>query len=203
MFFFRVIGRALKIWLILFWMFWAWIYSKTGLRRAVWAVFHRGASYEPLENERIVRLAFGPRRYLRKESLWPYLDLFADRILAHFRRTRAVPDVLHSHYADAGRVGATVESLLGAPLVHTGHSLGRTKKARLLERIADLVRNAINDVSQTSKAAETQMAAQVAGKAELIDVVTAISAAEASLETVMAVRDQVIAAYQEIMRMPI
>lgn len=68
---------------------------------------------------------------------------------------------------------------------------------------ADLVRNAISDVTQSSKAAETQMAAQVAGKAELIDVVTAISAAEASLETVMAVRDQVIAAYQEIMRMPI
>ena len=36
-----------------------------------------------------------------------------------------------------------------------------------------------------------------------IDVVTAISSAEASLETVMAVRDQVISAYQEIMRMPI
>jgi flagellar hook-basal body complex protein FliE len=47
------------------------------------------------------------------------------------------------------------------------------------------------------------MAAQVAGKTELVDVVTAISAAEASLETVMAVRDQVISAYQEIMRMPI
>jgi flagellar hook-basal body complex protein FliE len=47
------------------------------------------------------------------------------------------------------------------------------------------------------------MAAQVQGKAELVDVVTSISAAEASLETVMAVRDQVISAYQEIMRMPI
>ena len=35
------------------------------------------------------------------------------------------------------------------------------------------------------------------------DVVTAVSSAEASLETVMAVRDQVIQAYQEIMRMPI
>jgi flagellar hook-basal body complex protein FliE len=30
-----------------------------------------------------------------------------------------------------------------------------------------------------------------------------MSSAEASLETVIAVRDQVIAAYQEIMRMPI
>ena len=41
------------------------------------------------------------------------------------------------------------------------------------------------------------------GKAELVDVVTAISSAEASLETVMSIRDQVISAYQEIMRMPI
>jgi flagellar hook-basal body complex protein FliE len=47
------------------------------------------------------------------------------------------------------------------------------------------------------------MAQQAAGKAELMDVVTAISSAEASLDTVMAVRDQVISAYQEIMRMPI
>ena len=68
---------------------------------------------------------------------------------------------------------------------------------------ADLVKGAIDSTVQSSKAAETQMAAQVQGKAELVDVVTAVAAAEASLETVMAVRDQVIAAYQEIMRMPI
>jgi flagellar hook-basal body complex protein FliE len=66
-----------------------------------------------------------------------------------------------------------------------------------------MVKNAMSDVMATTRKAETQMAAQVAGKAELVDVVTAISAAEASLETVMAVRDQVISAYQEIMRMPI
>jgi flagellar hook-basal body complex protein FliE len=68
---------------------------------------------------------------------------------------------------------------------------------------ADMVKGVIEQTTSTSRAAETQMAAQVQGKAELIDVVTAVSAAEASLETVMAVRDQVIAAYQEIMRMPI
>lgn len=66
-----------------------------------------------------------------------------------------------------------------------------------------MVKSAMNDVMGATKKAEHQIAAQVAGKAELIDVVTAISAAEASLETVMAVRDQVINAYQEIMRMPI
>ena len=68
---------------------------------------------------------------------------------------------------------------------------------------ADLLKGAIENTMHTTKAAETQMAAQVQGKAELIDVVTSVAAAEASLETVMAVRDQVIAAYQEIMRMPI
>jgi flagellar hook-basal body complex protein FliE len=61
----------------------------------------------------------------------------------------------------------------------------------------------MTDAMQASKSAETQIAARVAGKAELVDVATAIASAEASLETVMAVRDQVISAYQEIMRMPI
>ena len=66
-----------------------------------------------------------------------------------------------------------------------------------------MVKSAMTDAMQASKHAENQIKANVAGKAELIDVVTSISAAEASLETVMAVRDQVISAYQEIMRMPI
>jgi flagellar hook-basal body complex protein FliE len=68
---------------------------------------------------------------------------------------------------------------------------------------AKMLESALGDTLKASRHAEHQMAAQVAGKAELIDVVTAISSAEASLETVMAVRDQVINAYQEIMRMPI
>jgi len=67
----------------------------------------------------------------------------------------------------------------------------------------DILKSAMSEVMSSTKTAETQMAAQVHGKAELVDVVTAISAAESSLETVMAIRDQVINAYQEIMRMPI
>jgi flagellar hook-basal body complex protein FliE len=47
------------------------------------------------------------------------------------------------------------------------------------------------------------MSNQIQGKGSLIDVATAISSAQTSLETVMAVRDQVISAYQEIMRMSI
>lgn len=68
---------------------------------------------------------------------------------------------------------------------------------------ADMLSSVMGDMTQTSRAAETQMASAVQGQGSLIDVVTAVSSAEASLETVMAVRDQVIQAYQEIMRMPI
>ena len=66
-----------------------------------------------------------------------------------------------------------------------------------------MVRGVVDNAIGTSKSAEQQIVAHAQGKAQLIDVATAVSAAETSLETVMAVRDQVISAYQEIMRMPI
>ena len=66
-----------------------------------------------------------------------------------------------------------------------------------------MVSNAISQTVDASKAAESQMTAQVQGKANLIDVVTAISSAQTSLTTMMAVRDQMIASYQQIMAMQI
>lgn len=67
----------------------------------------------------------------------------------------------------------------------------------------DILKTALNDAVQSSRTAEQQMTAQVQGKADMVDVVTALSSAQASLETVMAVRDQVIAAYQQVMQMQI
>ncbi|MEA5564987.1 HAD-IIB family hydrolase [Anabaena sp. UHCC 0399] len=85
------------------------------------------------DKAQIIRLACGPRRYLRKEVLWPYLDTFADELLRHIRKVGKIPNVIHTHYADAGYVGSRVAGWLGTPLVHTGHSLGRVKLQRLLE----------------------------------------------------------------------
>lgn len=83
----------------------------------------------------IIRIPCGPRRrYLRKEVLWPHLDSFADNALHYIRHIGKVPDVIHSHYADGGYVGARLAGLLGVPLVHTGHSLGREKQRRLLDQ---------------------------------------------------------------------
>lgn len=86
---------------------------------------------EPIsDHAKIVRIPFGPRRYLRKESLWPYLEMFVDQTLSHFKRS-GVPDVIHAHYADAGYAGAQLARLLHVPFVFTGHSLGRVKRERL------------------------------------------------------------------------
>lgn len=82
----------------------------------------------------IIRVPAGPRRYFRKEVLWPYLDAFTDEALQHLRRVGKVPDIIHSHYADAGYVGARLAQLLGVPLVHTGHSLGVDKRRRLQDK---------------------------------------------------------------------
>lgn len=68
---------------------------------------------------------------------------------------------------------------------------------------AQMVNGAMNAVVDTGKRAESQVIAHANGKAELVDVVTALASAQQSLETAMAVRDQVISAYKEIMQMAI
>jgi len=91
---------------------------------------------EPVENLsdklRIVRIDAGADEYIPKEQLWDYLDGFADNVINFFRQSEVLPDILHSHYADAGYVGASLANQLGVPLIHTGHSLGRVKRRRLL-----------------------------------------------------------------------
>ncbi|MEO5342635.1 MAG: HAD-IIB family hydrolase [Gammaproteobacteria bacterium SHHR-1] len=81
---------------------------------------------------RIIRIAAGPPGYIYKEHLWDHLDSFIDNSLNHLRQQARLPDLLHSHYADAGYVGSRMALILDIPLVHTGHSLGRVKRQRLL-----------------------------------------------------------------------
>jgi len=66
-----------------------------------------------------------------------------------------------------------------------------------------MVTDAVETTETALRTAETLSAQGAAGQAELVDVVTAMAAAELQLETVVSVRDQVIRAYNEILRMPI
>jgi flagellar hook-basal body complex protein FliE len=67
----------------------------------------------------------------------------------------------------------------------------------------ELLNTAVSSISQAGATAEGAITNAAMGRADLVDVVTAVAAAEATLETVIAVRDEVIKAYQDIMRMPI
>jgi sucrose-phosphate synthase len=90
---------------------------------------------EPLSDKaRIVRIDAGPEEYIPKEQLWDLLDSFMDNLALWLNEQGRMPDLVHSHYADAGYVGVRLANLLGVPLVHTGHSLGRDKRKRLLAR---------------------------------------------------------------------
>jgi flagellar hook-basal body complex protein FliE len=50
---------------------------------------------------------------------------------------------------------------------------------------------------------DAQTRAAASGKANIVDVVTAVSETEVAIDAVVAVRDRVIAAYEDIMKMPI
>jgi flagellar hook-basal body complex protein FliE len=64
----------------------------------------------------------------------------------------------------------------------------------------DLMKNAVVSSIDTMKFGETMTARAVTGEANLPEVVQAVNAAELTLQTVTAVRDRLIGAYQEIMR---
>ena len=68
---------------------------------------------------------------------------------------------------------------------------------------SDALKRAVGDTADTLRTAEAESAKQVAGQGDLIDVVTAIGAAEVALDTMVAVRDKMVSAYTEIMRMQI
>ena len=86
------------------------------------------------DNVRIVRIDAGPEEYIAKEQLWDHLDSFLDNLVSWLNEQPRTPDLVHSHYADAGYVGVLLANLLSIPLIHTGHSLGRDKRKRLLAK---------------------------------------------------------------------
>jgi flagellar hook-basal body complex protein FliE len=71
------------------------------------------------------------------------------------------------------------------------------------ESFADLVNGMVEDTIAASRTAETVSADALVGRADINDVVMAVGNAEMGLQMVTGVRDRIIQAYQEIMRMPI
>ena len=120
---------------------------------------------EPLcDKARIVRIDAGPDGYIAKEQLWDHLDSLMDNLVTWLNGQPRIPDFIHSHYADAGYVAVRLSSLFGIPLIHTGHSLGRDKRKRLLAR--GLSREAIEQTYNVERRIDAEE--EVLANADLI-----------------------------------
>jgi len=68
---------------------------------------------------------------------------------------------------------------------------------------SDFLSGAVKDSISSISAGEKASTQAVSGNANIVDVVNSVNSAELTLDTVVAVRDKVVAAYQSIMSMPI
>jgi sucrose-phosphate synthase len=88
--------------------------------------------YPGIDNVRIVRLPCGPKHFLPKEELWPYLGTeWVPNILGFYRNEGDLPDAATTHYADGGLAGALLREVADVPFTFTGHSLGAQKMDKL------------------------------------------------------------------------
>ena len=66
-----------------------------------------------------------------------------------------------------------------------------------------MLKDAVAAINKTTHNSDVQTQAAAAGKADIVDVVTAVAESEVAIDTLVSVRDKVISAYEEIMKMPI
>lgn len=98
-------------------------------------------------------------------------------------------------YGNAARLVSQGGNAGANPLGGAGASSGPDFASLLAETVQGVV-----DEGRRSEAVALDM---LSGKANVVDMVTAISQTEIAIETMVTVRDRVISAYEEIMRMPI
>jgi flagellar hook-basal body complex protein FliE len=102
------------------------------------------------------------------------------------------PSLAAAAYQGASRIARTA----GAPDGADDAAPGSADFGAVLAQAAQ-------NTMQSLKAGEKASLQALAGKADVGQVVQALSAAETTLQATVAVRDRVVAAYQEIIRMPI
>jgi flagellar hook-basal body complex protein FliE len=66
-----------------------------------------------------------------------------------------------------------------------------------------VLKDVMTNVTAIGRKSDAQAQDVAMGKANMIDVVTAVAESETAIQTMVAVRDKVIAAYEEILRMTI
>lgn len=107
----------------------------------------------------------------------------------------ATPAIAASAYARLARMADPSAGLAKAAAAAPRSSQGAA--------FGDVLKDVVATVSEAGRKSDAQAQAMVAGKANIVDVVTAVAETETAIEALVTVRDKVISAYEEIMRMPI
>jgi flagellar hook-basal body complex protein FliE len=107
----------------------------------------------------------------------------------------ASPLAAASAYASVARIASDSNTL----------SLARQPSADAAgeSSFSAVLKEALGSVAEMGRKSDAQTRAAASGKGNIVDVVTAVSETEVAIDAVVAVRDRVIAAYEDIMKMPI
>ena len=106
----------------------------------------------------------------------------------------ATPGIAASAYAQVARVTDTAG--LGNPITESG-------AGKQGQSFGAVLKDAIASVAEAGRKSDTQAQALAGGKANVIDVATAVAESEVAIDALVSVRDKVIQAYEDIMKMPI
>ena len=81
--------------------------------------------------------------------------------------------------------------------------IGPQSESAPVQEFSSVLRDAVQGAVEIQRKGEAVSLKAIANEADLTELVTAVSNAEVTLETVIGVRDKIISAYQEIIRMPV
>lgn len=108
----------------------------------------------------------------------------------------ATPITAASAYANIARLTDASAGLTTGGLGIGGGADSKTS-------FGSVLKEALASVNEAGRKSDAQTRAVVNGNSNMVDVVTAVAETEVAIDAVVAVRDRVIQAYEEIMRMPI
>jgi glycosyltransferase involved in cell wall biosynthesis len=82
---------------------------------------------------RIIHVRAGPTTFVRKEALLPFMDEFAENVIAFCKRSKRSYDIVHANFWTSGVVALRLKRDLGLPFVITFHALGRVRRLHQAE----------------------------------------------------------------------
>ncbi len=105
----------------------------------------------------------------------------------------ATPTIAANAYAALAKMREDTANIAG----------GLNKSQDAGPNFGSILKDVMNAVSAAAHNSDAQAQAVAAGKANMVDVVTAVTETETAFQTLISVRDKVIAAYEDVLKMPI